>query len=89
MFSDVIPYPKILFAPLQDQERLWPFHSFWDPRIWKRGKKKSQTRVQIIYSIFYSVMFLKQRQNTYNYISWTLFGDNIKNLNLRPSKNIN
>lgn len=55
----------------------------------KGGKKKSQNRVQIIYSIFYSVMFLKQRQNTYNYISWTLFGDNIKNLNLRPSKNIN
>ena len=88
MFSDVIPYPKILFAPLQDQERLWPFHSSQAPGIWKR-KKKSQNRVQIIYTIFYSVMFLKQRQNTYNYISWTLLGDNIKNLNLRPSKNIN
>lgn len=57
--------------------------------VYGKGKKKSQNRVQIIYTIFYSVMFLKQRQNTYNYISWTLFGDNIKNLNLRPSKNIN
>lgn len=43
---------------------------FGIPVYGKGEKKKSQTRVQIIYSIFYSVMFLKQRQNTYNYISY-------------------
>ena len=59
MFSDVIPYRKILFAPLQDQERLRPILVYG-----KGEKKKSQNRVKIIYSIFYSVMFLKQRQNT-------------------------
>lgn len=89
MFSDVIPYPKILFAPYKIKRGSGLSTHFGIPVYGKGGKKKSQTRVQIIYSIFYSVMFLKQRQNTYNYISWTLFGDNIKNLNLRPSKNIN
>lgn len=87
MFSDVIPYPKIPL-PLYKIKRGSDLSTHFGILVYGKGKKKkkSQNRVQIIYSIFHSVMFLKQRQNTYNYTLWTLFGDNIKNLNLRPSK---
>lgn len=85
----LFPIQKYSLPPTRSREALAFPLILGSPYMEKGGKKKSQTRVQIIYSIFYSVMFLKQRQNTYNYISWTLFGDNIKNLNLRPSKNIN
>lgn len=78
MFSGCYSLIQKYSAPYKIKRGSWPFHSFWDPRDMEKRGKKSQTRVQIIYSIFYSVMFLKQRQNTYNYISWTLFGDNIK-----------
>lgn len=38
MFSDVIPYRKILFAPLQDQERLRPI------LVYGKGEKKKKPK---------------------------------------------
>ena len=84
----LFPIQKYL-CPSTRSKEAQTFPLLWGSSYMEKGKKKkkkSQNRVQIIYSIFHSVMFLKQRQNTYNYTLWTLFGDNIKNLNLRPSK---